>query len=93
MECADGVPRVTGQVSRLLARSAALAVLLAIALGLAGCGRKTGLDAPPGAAIEQPTAAGADRPAGGMQSGYTPDGRPALAPGQKKRLPIDVLLD
>lgn len=82
-----------GQVSCLFARSAVVVLLLAMALGLAGCGRKGGLDQPPGAAIEQPAAAGSEQPAGGSQSGFTPDGRPVAAPGGKKRLPIDGLLD
>jgi predicted small lipoprotein YifL len=85
------VHRVTGQPSRLLARLAVLGVL-AFALGLAACGRKGGLDPPPSAAIEPPAAGGVDNPAT-PQSGFGPDGRPLSAPGAKKRLPIDVLLD
>jgi predicted small lipoprotein YifL len=86
----DGVRCVTGPFSRLFARSAALVVVAAAALTLAGCGRKSGLDAPPSAAIEQP--AGSDQ-ATGAPTGFTPDGRPVAAQGAKKRLPIDGLLD
>jgi predicted small lipoprotein YifL len=89
----QGVHRVTGQVSCLFARSAVIAVLLAMALGLAACGRKGGLDAPPSAAIDRPAATGSSQEAGGPQSGFTPDGRPVAAPGTKKSLPIDVLLN
>jgi predicted small lipoprotein YifL len=61
---------------------------LALALALAGCGRKGALDPPPGGLTEaQPTAVG-------------PDGRPVAAapapqpaPSGNKRLPIDWLLD
>ncbi len=84
---------MTGQPSRLLARLAVLGVLT-FALGLAACGRKGGLDPPPSAAIEPPAAgaaAGDNQPA--PQTGFGPDGRPILAPGAKKRLPIDGLLD
>jgi len=83
---------LTGQVSRLFARSAVIAVLLATAFGLAACGRKNGLDAPPSAAIDQPAAAGSNQ-AGGTQSGFTPDGRPLAAPSTRKPLPIDGLLN
>ena len=85
---------MTAQVFRLFARSAVIAVLLAIALGLAACGRKSGLDAPPSAAIDRPAATGTNnQEAGGAQSGFTPEGRPVAAPGAKKSLPIDVLLN
>jgi predicted small lipoprotein YifL len=91
----DGVRRVTGHVSRLITRSAALAILLAMALGLAGCGRKGGLDMPPSASITEPGAAPSNQAAGSTSTseGFTPEGRPIAAPSGKKRLPIDVLLD
>ena len=84
---------MNGQVFCLFARSAVVAVLLGMALGLAACGRKSGLDAPPSAAIDRPAAAGSNQEPGGVQSGFTPDGRPVAAPGAKKSLPIDVLLN
>ena len=62
-------------------RVAALAALLA--LGLSACGRKGPLEAPPGAfAGPQPSAIETDA-----------EGRPIAPTGEKKRLPIDFLLD
>ncbi len=72
-----------------LLRIAAIGALAA-ALGLAGCGRKSGLDPPPTAAVSDPTAEA--QPAAPPAIG--PDGKPiAPATGRKKWLPIDVLLD
>jgi len=81
--CVDlqGVNRVTRPLTSLLAKLAAIGVL-AFALGLAACGRKTGLDPPPSAAIDQPSTSG--------QPTNDTDGRPVN--GAKKRLPIDVLI-
>ncbi len=64
----------------------ALLAALAAALGLAGCGRKGPLDPPPSA-----SAAGEQ----GKSSVVTIDssGRPHAAPGPKKRIPLDVLLN
>ena len=84
---------MTVQLSRLFARFALFGVL-AFALGLAACGRKSGLDPPP------PSAAVA-LPPGGEQPGVpgsppavTPDGRPvAPSSGLKRQLPIDPILD
>jgi predicted small lipoprotein YifL len=61
----------------------ATAGALAVAFGLAGCGRKGGLDAPPGA-IADPMMA----PASAQQIG--PDGRP-LPPARTS--PLDFLID
>ena len=62
-------------------RVAALAALLA--LGLSACGRKGPLEAPPASfAGPQPSAIETDA-----------QGRPLAPPGEKKRLPIDFLLD
>ena len=69
-------------VSRLpVLRVALLAALLA--LGLSGCGRKGPLDPPPASL------------AGPQQSAIETDaeGRPLAPLGEKKRLPIDFLLD
>ena len=69
-------------VSRLpVLRVAVLAALLA--LGLSACGRKGPLEAPPASL------------AGPQQSAIETDaeGRPLAPLGEKKRLPIDFLLD
>jgi|SoiMethySBSTD1v2_1073268.scaffolds.fasta_scaffold953589_2 predicted small lipoprotein YifL len=69
-------------VSRLpVLRVALLAALLA--LGLSGCGRKGPLDPPP-ASLAGPQQSAIETDA---------DGRPLAPPGEKKRLPIDFLLD
>jgi Prokaryotic lipoprotein-attachment site len=74
--------------NRRLARIALLGALVA-ALGLAGCGRKAGLDPPPGASIVDP---GAPPPDAAAAVG--PDGKP-MAPTQAPRrsTPIDFLID
>jgi predicted small lipoprotein YifL len=65
-------------------RFAATAVLgFALAASLSACGRKGPLDAPPAAlGSPQPSALEVDA-----------EGRPMAPAGQKKRLPIDWLLD
>jgi predicted small lipoprotein YifL len=55
----------------MLLRIAAVGALAA-SLSLAGCGRKSGLDAPPGGALTDPSA--------GNGNAVAPDGRPAQAP-------------
>jgi predicted small lipoprotein YifL len=72
-----------------LARIATIGALVA-ALGLAGCGRKGGLDPPPGAAASDQAAAA--QPGAVPEPG--PDGQP-MAPGQppRRRTPIDFLID
>ena len=73
---------------RILPRVAVIGVLVA-ALGLAGCGRKGGLDAPPaGASIAQ-------EPTVPPEPGVAPDGRPVNAPppATRRRTPIDWLID
>ena len=71
-----------------MTRIAAIGALVA-ALGLAGCGRKAGLD-PPAASIVDPSATA--QPSGGPAIG--PDGK-AMAPAQgpQRRTPIDWLLN
>jgi predicted small lipoprotein YifL len=70
-------------------RIAAIGALVA-ALGLAGCGRKAGLDPPPAAAVSQ--AAPEARPEAGP--GLGPDNKPlAPASGPKKAFILDVLVD
>ena len=80
--------------NRRLARIAVIGALVA-ALGLAGCGRKGGLDPPPGASIAEPSAGAQPEPgsaAGGPAIG--PDGK-AMAPSQgpRRSTPIDWLLN
>jgi predicted small lipoprotein YifL len=71
-----------------LVRIAAVGALVA-ALGLAGCGRKGGLDPPPGASVPDQNAV-----AGGPAPGIGPDGK-AMSPakGPQRRTPIDWLVD
>jgi predicted small lipoprotein YifL len=78
---------VTSRSNRRLARIAAIGALVA-ALGLAGCGRKAGLDPPPAAAVSGPGDAGIV---------LGPDGKPVAPPsgggGQRKSFFLDWLID
>ncbi len=77
--------------------------LIALPCVLAGCGRKAYLDAPPGASVDQTNPqnsdfATADRnSAANLQNEvYRPPGSAnvPLAPrGEKKRIPLDAILD
>jgi predicted small lipoprotein YifL len=92
--CYDGVDEgvgVTVHSSRTYVRIAAIGALVA-ALGLAGCGRKSGLDLPPSAAVAGP--ADPASPAAKQNSGVGPDGK-AVAPqsGPKKPIFLDWLVD
>jgi predicted small lipoprotein YifL len=71
-----------------LVRIAAIGALVA-ALGLAGCGRKGGLDAPPGATAAETSPSRPD-----LEPTIGPDGR-VIAPSQgpKRSTPIDWLLN
>ena len=70
---------------RSILRTAATAgLVLALAAGLSACGRKGPLDPPPGASSLSPNAQDLE---------YDPQGRPLAPKGEKKRLPIDWLLD
>jgi predicted small lipoprotein YifL len=71
---------------RLLIRIAAFGGLIA-ALGLAGCGRKSGLDLPPASVAEHNVA----QP--GTDPGALRDGRPVAPQGPKRRTPLDWLVD
>jgi predicted small lipoprotein YifL len=75
---------------RRLARIAAIGALAA-ALGLAGCGRKAGLDPPPNASATDPSVASNGVAPNGTGTG--PDGK-AAAPSQgpKRWTPIDWLI-
>lgn len=82
-----------------------LAVIGAFALALAACGRKGPLDPPPSAAVPSPPPAaspGLMSPVGGSPIGQTPtssdtgfssSGRPQAPRGEKKSIPLDVLLN
>ncbi|MFL6800057.1 MAG: LPS translocon maturation chaperone LptM [Xanthobacteraceae bacterium] len=75
------------------ARSAGVVLLLVVSLGLAGCGRKGGLDPPAAASVAEPAIAAppAAEPALG------PDGRPLPPPPlqapARRSTPIDWLID
>jgi hypothetical protein len=71
-----------------LARIAVVGALVA-ALGLAGCGRKTGLDPPPSAAVPQQTA-GAQP---GAEPGVNPEVKPVAPPGRRKDFFLDWLIN
>jgi predicted small lipoprotein YifL len=82
-------------------RSLAIATIgaLALALTLAGCGRKGALDPPPGgyydgdAARAPATGRGGAPAAREQQPEYDEDGRPIVSKGPKRRLPVDWLID
>jgi predicted small lipoprotein YifL len=71
-----------------LARIGAIGALIA-ALGLVGCGRKGGLDPPPGATAADTSVSRPD-----LEPAIGPDGR-VIAPSQgpKRSTPIDWLLN
>jgi predicted small lipoprotein YifL len=71
-----------------LARIGAIGALIA-ALGLAGCGRKGGLDPPPGATAADTSVSRPD-----LEPAIGPDGK-VIAPSQgpKRSTPIDWLLN
>jgi predicted small lipoprotein YifL len=71
-----------------LARIAAIGALVA-ALGLTGCGRKGGLDPPPGATAADTSVSRPD-----LEPAIGPDGK-VIAPSQgpKRSTPIDWLLN
>jgi predicted small lipoprotein YifL len=73
---------------------------LALALPLAGCGRKGPLDPPPGGnqldggAVRTPsTSKGEKVPSAMVQPDYDENGRPIPPKGPQKKLPIDWLID
>jgi predicted small lipoprotein YifL len=67
---------------RTIRFAAISALALALCLTLAACGRRGPLEAPPGAVMT---------PEGPVQ--LDAEGKPLAPPGQRKRLPIDWLLD
>jgi predicted small lipoprotein YifL len=77
---------VTDFANRRLLRAATVAALaLALGLTLSACGRKGGLDSPPDGQGFYPLP--------GAQPDVDAQGRPINQPGQKKRIPLDVILD
>ena len=70
------------------ARIATLGALVA-ALGLAGCGRKSGLDSPPMAAAGDLQAGGQP----GTAPTLGPDGKPNPRPAEKRQTFLDWLID
>jgi len=93
---------VTRPCSRPFARLALIGALVA-AVGLAACGRKGPLDPPPGAAVAEPQQSVSPTPPtlmppiGGSSSSSggteTRNGLPVPARGEKKHIPIDVLIE
>ena len=72
-----------GRLDRSVARIAVIGLLLGLGLALSACGRKGPLDPPPASLSDpQPNALQTDQ-----------QGRDIAPPGQKKRIPLDVLLD
>jgi len=75
-----------------LVRIAAIGALVA-ALGLAGCGRKGGVDPPPGASIVDPGPAVVPGAGPGPTPETMPDGRPLAPQAPRRSTPIDFLID
>ena len=83
----------------------ALIGMAVAALGLTACGRKGPLDPPPGASMAsepqasapEPLNSRAAAPIGGQardgNAGIDAKGRPRAPQGEKKRIPLDVLLN
>jgi predicted small lipoprotein YifL len=81
-------PELSSSSDLRLARIAAIGALVAV-LGLAGCGRKGGLDPPPGATAADTSVSRPD-----LEPVIGPDGK-VIAPSQgpKRSTPIDWLLN
>ncbi len=97
-ESVFGDIRVTG-FNRSAAAKLALLGAAGLLLALGGCGRKTGLDLPPTASVPPPQAgatAQAPRPATnplGLLDPTPQEEQPQAAPGKKKRIILDPILD
>lgn len=93
---------MTSRSNRSYSKLTAIGLIVA-SCALAGCGRKAYLDAPPGASADQtgtPTsdyATANPNSAANLQSDvYRPPGSnnvPTAPRGEKKRIPLDALLD
>lgn len=91
---------MTFRSNRTFSKPTALA-LLVVACALAGCGRKAGLDLPPGAA--QPAGAqgraeaAPGEPVAAQRDVFDPvaatDKAPRAPRGERKRIPLDAILD
>lgn len=85
--------------SRFVSARWPLFLLTAVALGLAGCGRKGGLDRPSAASEQPPAAAAADHERDHTTKGnlfdpsYGMNGDPAASKGTRKSFILDPLLD
>jgi predicted small lipoprotein YifL len=71
-----------------MARAAVVAAMIA-ATGLAGCGRKSGLDLPPTASLTDPQAA----PPGTSPNAAGPQAPPQAPPAPPRRFLLDFLLN
>jgi predicted small lipoprotein YifL len=91
---------VTSRSNRSFSIPTALA-LLVVACALAGCGRKAGLDPPPGTAeptsVQGQAGAAPSEPAAVPRDSFDPlstrDTSPRAAKGERKRIPLDAILD
>jgi predicted small lipoprotein YifL len=73
-------------------RMAVLAAAIA-AVGLSGCGRKSGLDLPPSAAITDPQAAPPGTAPSGQPAPAQPGQPPSTPPAPPRRFLLDFLLN
>lgn len=91
---------MTSSSNRSFSKPTALA-LLVVACALAGCGRKAGLDLPPGAAgsttAQGQAQAAPSEPVAAQRDVFDPIGTTDRSPraprGEKKRIPLDAILD
>lgn len=98
---------MTTRSNRSFSKLPAIAVLLVLTCALAACGRKAGLDLPPGAAganaeapaeqFETPSNSAASTQGDVFQqpssSGNNGSRGPVAPKGPKKRIPLDAILD
>jgi predicted small lipoprotein YifL len=88
-----GARDVIFAANRLSARLILIAALVG-ALGLAGCGRKGPLEAPPSAQIAQPGVGPDGQPLGvATDTSFDEQGRPIAPRGEQRRFILDGLLN